>query len=426
LRDTIYALSSGNPPAAIAVVRISGPDADAALIALGIDRLPTARRASLRTLAHGGHILDHALVLRFPGPDSATGEDLAELHLHGGRATIAAIYTALASQPGLRLAEPGEFTRRAFENGRIDLSAAEGLADLLRAETEGQRRAALSAASGGLTPLIEQLTRAIVDASARVEAAIDFDDEDDVLPWPERAGVLGALASQVRGYREQPPAERLRDGIRVVVAGPPNAGKSSLINYLSSRDVAIVAPLAGTTRDVIEAPVVLRGLPLIFVDTAGLRDDPADPVEVVGVERARGEAASGDLLLWLGAPEEAPDTIAKTLIVRSKRDRAGGPGAGEDHSVSSVTGEGMAELVDAITARAAALLPKPDQIALNQRQRACLHDVEDALHAAAMSDDLILVAEHLRLARVALDRLTGRAGVEAMLDSLFGTFCIGK
>ena len=422
--DTIFALSSGNPPAAIAVIRISGPQADAALMSLTTMSLPKPRHAVLRTLRAGDAILDSALVIRFPGPASATGEDVVEFHLHGGRATIAAVSNALAQVPGLRPAVPGEFTRRAFENGRMDLSEAEGLSDLLVAETEHQRRSALAMASGGLSRVVEGLRGELLEASARVEVAIDFADEDDVAPWPERPAVLNAMAARIETLLAHPPAERLRDGVRIAIAGPPNAGKSTLINSLASRDAAIVSPIAGTTRDVIEVPVVLHGLPLIFIDTAGLRDETDDSIEAIGIARAEAIVASSDLVLWLGSPDAAPARtgviaiLAKADLFRVSNDRR--------LAVSAMTGEGITALIEVVATAAKAVLPPLDAIALNARQRTCLIDLATEARAAATTNDLILSAEHLRRSRLALDRLTGRAGVEDMLDALFGTFCIGK
>ena len=422
--DTIFALSSGNPPAAIAVIRISGPQADAALMSLTTMSLPKPRHAVLRTLRAGDAILDSALVIRFPGPASATGEDVVEFHLHGGRATIAAVSNALAQVPGLRPAVPGEFTRRAFENGRMDLSEAEGLSDLLVAETEHQRRSALAMASGGLSRVVEGLRGELLEASARVEVAIDFADEDDVAPWPERPAVLNAMAARIETLLAHPPAERLRDGVRIAIAGPPNAGKSTLINSLASRDAAIVSPIAGTTRDVIEVAVALHGLPLIFIDTAGLRDETDDSIEAIGIARAEAIVASSDLVLWLGSPDAAPARtgviaiLAKADLFRVSNDRR--------LAVSAMTGEGITALIEVVATAAKAVLPPLDAIALNARQRTCLIDLATEARAAATTNDLILSAEHLRRSRLALDRLTGRAGVEDMLDALFGTFCIGK
>lgn len=424
MTDTIFALSSGNPPAAIGVVRISGPDADDALQNLTSDTLPPPRKAVLRTLRWNGQILDSALVLRFPAPKSATGEDLVELHLHGGRAVVAAVLAALGAQPGLRVAEPGEFTRRAFENGRIDLAQAEGLSDLLRAETEQQRRAAMMLAEGGLTRIVDDLRQALLHASARVEAAIDFDDEDDVQPWPERATVLNDLAARVDTHLANPPAERLHDGLRVAVAGPPNAGKSTLINVLSARDASIVSPIAGTTRDVIEVPVRVRGLPLILIDTAGLRDETGDTIEAIGIDRAARVIDVADIVIWLGDPAEAPPR-ANVIAIRAKADLHLDQ-ADDRLSISAMAGQGIDALLDRIGDVAGTLLPAPDALALNQRQRSCLADLTREARAAATTDDLLIAAEHLRHARQALDRLTGKAGVEDMLDALFGTFCIGK
>jgi len=420
-RDTIFALSSGALPAAIAVIRISGPDAFAAAEALA-GALPPPRQAALRTLRGSGDVLDTGLVLVFPGPSSATGEDLAELQLHGSRAVVAAVSAALAARDGVRPALPGEFTRRAFENGRIDLTESEGLGDLLAAETEAQRRGALAVASGGLSAMVERWRFAILDASARVEAAIDFSDEDDVEPWPGRGEALGALAAQLQAVLANPPAERLRDGIRIAIVGPPNAGKSTLLNALAGRDAAITSPVAGTTRDVIEAPVQLDGLPIVFLDTAGIHADPGDPIEAIGIARAQEVATTADIILALGP---LPGDDARALHVSARSDVAPHR-TGADLAVSALTGEGMAELRAAIVARASSLLPRPDAIAANVRQRACLEAAVHDLAMAAAADDLLVVAEHLRHARLALDRLIGRSGVEDMLGSLFGRFCIGK
>lgn len=404
------------------MVRVSGPEAGAALDRLAGKR-PAARRASYRALRDdGGALLDHALTLWFPGPATATGEDLAELHLHGGRAVVAAVHAALGAMTGLREAEAGEFTRRAFENGRIDLAEAEGLADLLAAETEAQRRSALALAEGALGRKVEGWQRALLAISAKVEADLDFSDEGDV-GEADKSHTAKALDEQIRDVRAllaEPGAERLRDGVRVVLAGPPNAGKSSLFNMLIDRDAAIVSDTAGTTRDRIEAPVALDGLPLLLIDTAGLREVGRDAIEAIGIERAAHAAAEADILLWLGSPAEAPEGA---LLVAAKADvEPGKPGL----SVSTVTGEGIATLKAALLARARALLPKPGALALNRRHRDILSALATELDAAATSRDPIIAAEHLREARTLLDRLTGRAGVEDMLDALFGGFCIGK
>lgn len=424
--DTVYAVSSGSPPAAIAIVRISGPRADAALEAL-VGKLPPPRVATLATVRDigGGEILDRALVLHFPAPASATGEDVAELHLHGGRAVVAAVLEALKRVEGLRAAEPGEFTRRAFENGRIDLAEAEGLADLLSAETESQRRAALSLAGGELSRKIAEWQECLLGLAAQIEAVLDFSDEGEVgeaLPagWREAASELQREWAQLLS---RPPAERLREGVRVVIAGPPNAGKSSLLNWLAGRNAAITSAIAGTTRDLVEAPTAIGGTPFLLVDTAGLRESD-DVVESIGVSRARDSLAAADLVLWLGAPADCPNP-GRALIVQSKIDVAAPDPAAELH-VSAETGEGMDALVERLIDRARMLLPREGEVALNARHREALRDATGALEKAGQVEDPIVVAEALRAARAALDRVTGRGGVEDMLDALFGRFCIGK
>ena len=423
VNDTIFALSSGTPPAAVAVVRISGPRADAALEALA-GGLPEPRVATLATLRLGNERLDRALVLRFPGPRSVTGEDVAELHLHGGRAVVAAVLDALAGLEGLRPAQPGEFTRRAFSHGRIDLAEAEGLADLLAAETEAQRRAALAMAGGALSRQVEAWRQRLLALAAALEAALDFSDEGEVgEAWPAGWDAeLAALAGEIGALLDRPLAERLRDGLRVVIAGPPNAGKSSLLNMLVQRDAAITAATPGTTRDLIEAPTAIGGLPFLLVDTAGLRDS-ADAIETAGVARARASLDAADLILWLGDPAEAPDR-ERTILVQSKCDLSAEPREA-DARVSAVTGQGVAGLIGTLVARARDLLPGETEIAVNARQRAALAEAAIALRSAPGSD-MLIAAEALRQARLELDRVTGRAGVEEMLDALFGRFCIGK
>lgn len=423
---TIFALSSGLPPAAIAVVRISGPQAAAAIQALA-GKLPPPRRASMRTLRdpEDGGDLDQALILWFPGPATATGEDLAELHLHGGRAVVHAVLAALGRLPGLREALPGEFTRRAFENGRIDLSEAEGLADLLFAETEAQRRSAIAMAEGHFSRRVAAWQTELLAISALVEAELDFSDEDDV---PEGAvekvgAMLAALQDQLKVELDRPSAERLRDGVRVVLAGPPNAGKSTLLNALAGRDAAIVSPIAGTTRDRIEVPVAMAGLPFLFMDTAGLRGEGADEIEGIGIGLTRRAMEDADILLWLGPEGECPDDRrAIRLAPKCDVDVGGGQGI----AVSALTGEGMDRLRDLLIARARDLLPRDGDYALNQRQRGALARLCDELESAQDSSDYLVVAEHLRSARSALDAVTGRASTEDMLDALFGSFCIGK
>ena len=427
-RDTIYALSSGSPPAGIAVVRISGPSADRALERVA-GTLPEPRVAKLaRLTGSSGELLDRALVLRFTAPASATGDDMAELHLHGGRAVVSAVLEALSQVEGLREAEPGEFTRRAFENGRIDLTEAEGLADLLAAETQSQRRAALSLAGGAVSRMIGEWQARLLALAAQLEAMLDFSDEGEVgegVPEGWRADLL-ALAAGMDALLAQPPLERLREGVRVVIAGPPNAGKSSLLNRLAGRRAAITSAVAGTTRDLVEAPTAIGGAPFMLVDTAGLRDSE-DEIEAVGIGLARQSIAAADLVLWLGEPEHCPVERARAIIVESKGDIRSEPiHPVADIRVSAETGDGVDRLVDLLIARSRALLPQEGDAAINARHRQAVAAAVVALREAAETDDFLIAAEFLRQARLALDRVTGRAGVDDMLDALFGRFCIGK
>jgi len=425
-KATIFALSSGAPPAAVGVIRVSGPCAGTALATLA-GRIPVSRRATLAWLAdpRTGERLDRALLLWFPGPGSATGEDLAEFHIHGGRSVAAAVLDALGRIEGLRAARPGEFTRRAFENGVLDLAEAEGLADLLSAETQAQRRAALAMAAGALSRRIEEWREAVVGAAARIEAILDFADEGDVAAddTPARAEAA-RVAAEIGAMLARPTAERLRDGIRVVLAGPPNAGKSTLLNALVGREAAITAELPGTTRDLIEAPVAIDGIAYVLTDTAGLRVTD-DRVESIGVARARDAIEGADILLWLGAPKDCP-AHEGAIAVQPRADLPGRealvPGAAV--AVSARNGVGMEALAELIGAKARVLLPREGELALNLRQREALADCKAALDEAP--GDPILFAESLRAACRALDRVTGRAGVEDMLDALFGRFCIGK
>ena len=426
------------PPAAIGVVRVSGPRAvDALRILAG--RLPEPRRASLGELKDAaGAPLDRALMLWFPGPATATGEDLAELHLHGGRAVVAAVEAALGAIPGLRPAIAGEFTRRAFLNGRIDLAEAEGLADLLAAETESQRVQALGMASGHVSRAVEAWQDRLLTLMAGAEAELNFADEDDVEVGEAVAQRLisgmAALAEELGAWLARPAAEVIAEGLSVVIAGPPNAGKSTLINALAQRELAIVSPVAGTTRDVIETPLALDGIAMRFSDTAGLRAESADDIEMIGIDRAKAAVEAADILLWLGAAKEAPDH-PRTILIAAQADRWRGDAAAEadaahcDLILSATTGEGMDKLHRYIVDMARTLLPREGEAALRQRQRAALAEARDWLTIADGSRearDLILLAERLRLAGNALDRITGRAGVEDMLDALFGRFCIGK
>ena len=429
--DTIFALSSGAPPAAIAVIRISGPGAGPALEGLA-GRLPPPRRAILAALSdRHGLPLDRAMALWLPGPGTATGEDCAELHLHGGRAVVAAVETALAALPGLRRAEPGEFTRRAFANGRIDLAEAEGLADLLSAETELQRRGALAMAGGDFSRMVSAWRAHVLNLSAALEAALDFAGDDDIdeagggLP-AHFAASSEALADELADWLARPRAEPLREGFRVVLAGPPNAGKSTLFNALVEDEAAITAAEPGTTRDVLVRAVALGGVPFTFVDTAGLRDEGAGAIEQIGIARARAEAERADLVLWLGPVGEGP-TMGAVWEIAAQADLCDAlfkPDA--RFRLSAVTGEGLPDLRAALVHHARDALPAPGALALNARQHQHLDEVAEALREAAVQSDPLLAAESLRLARVALDRLVGRAGTEDMLDALFGRFCIGK
>jgi tRNA modification GTPase len=387
-------------------------------------RLTEPRHASLVSLRDGDQLLDRALALRFPAPATATGEDLVELHLHGGRAVIAGVLAALQSRDGLRAAEPGEFTRRAFESGRIDLAEAEGLADLLEAETLSQRDAALALASGALSRKVADWHARLLASSAALEAVLDFSDEGEVgesMP-PGWAETLSVLVREIYAALAAPTAERLRDGIRTVIAGPPNAGKSSLLNALVGREAAITSAIPGTTRDLVEAPVAIAGTPFLLIDTAGLRES-GDEIEAIGIGRARNVLAGADLILWLG--EEAPEDD-RIIFVQPKSDLALPAMADGAVRVSAVTGEGLEALTSRLLDRARALLPKPGEAVLNARHRAALVEALEPLDAATSLDDPLIAAELLRLARAALDRVTGRSGVENMLDALFGRFCIGK
>lgn len=427
MRDTIYATSTGAPPSAIAIVRISGVRAREIGTAL-TGGLPEPRRAGVRMLRDAlrdGVALDRAVVLLFPGPRSATGEDIVELHLHGGRAVIAAVESAIAAVPGARLAEPGEFTRRALENGVIDLSAAEGLGDLLAAQTEAQRRAALRVAEGGLRQRIDHWTDRLIAIAARIEAQIDFSDEDDVAEEGIEAILadVSTVTRDIAALLAVPSVERLRDGIRVVIAGPPNSGKSTLINALAGRDVAIVSPISGTTRDRIEASVERAGVAYILTDTAGLTDMPGDSIERIGIERARAAIQSADLILWLADGDAGKAEYLQVHARCDLPDRIVAPTG--RIAVSAKSGYGIEPLWARIAARAATMLPPEDGLTTNARQRGLLESCRTCLEAID-GRDLLIVAEHLRLALRALDSVAGRSGVEDVLDAMFAQFCIGK
>lgn len=424
--DTIFALSSGSPPAGIGVIRISGPAAFAAVERMA-GALPPPREARVRPLRDDtGDLLDRALVLIFPGPATATGEDLAEVHCHGGRAVIAALLDALARQDGLRPAVAGEFTRRALANGRLDLAEAAGLADLLSAETERQRIAALRAAEGMVSQSVREWLDRLAMLAALVEAQLDFADEDDVgasdtALLPVHDGVT-ALVDALKAVLDAPPVERLRDGVRVVLAGPPNSGKSTLINLLTQRDVAIVSPIAGTTRDRIEATVVRDGLIYVLTDTAGLTETQ-DPIEQIGVDRAGLAIAGADLLIWLG-DDPPPRLDALWVHARADAQGRGELPAKRDLAVAQSDWGSITALWDTIARRSAALVPRGDAAAFRHSEReACA--VALAVLSVRESDPL-LVAEQLRIAARQLSAILGLNATESMLDTLFGRFCIGK
>jgi tRNA modification GTPase len=450
-RDTIFALSSGRPPAAIAVIRISGPHAGIALQAL-IGRLPHPRRATLARVRDptGGEVIDEGLALWFPGPSSETGEDIAELQIHGGRAVIAATLRALGTLPGLRHAEAGEFTRRAFENGRMDLTAVEGLADLVAAETEAQRRQAFRQLRGLLGERAETWRQRLIEALALVEAGIDFSDEDGV-PQETMAQALELvrpLAEEISGACAGA-GERLREGLRIAIAGPPNAGKSTLFNRLARREAAIVSPFPGTTRDVIELHLDLGGFPVTVLDTAGIRDTD-DPVEREGVRRANEQAAGANLVLWVvdavdaggcdDAPLRTPVEVAPgtalwrivnkiDLLPEAQTGRLRAMECNGVHLVSSATGAGVDALVAAVGRFCEDFFSPEPALVTRERQRLLLQEAKGALRdaqIAAVEGREEIMAEHLRLATRSLGKLLGRVDVEDILDVIFRDFCIGK
>jgi len=438
--QTIFALSSGRPPSAIAIVRISGPQAGAALGSLA-GKMPAPRRATRVLLRdRNQQAIDDAVVLWFPGPASATGEDVAEFHVHGGRAVLASLFAALSAFAGVRAAEPGEFTRRAFENGKLDLTEAEGLDDLVHAETDRQRRQALRQLQGLLGDKARDWRAEIIGASALIEVGIDFSDEGDVpleLIAPARAKIEKLLGEIEEVLAAQGRSERLREGLVVAIAGPPNVGKSTLMNALARREVAIVSPHAGTTRDVIEVHLDLEGYPVTMIDTAGIRETD-DPVEQEGVRRARARAAEADLVLWLvdGQQEKNPQRgAAPVWMVRNKIDldpaTAGWPRGQDtaDYRISASRGEGLGELIAALVGFAEDFFgPGVDALIGRERQRKLLQQTVASLQRsiAVMGEGEELAAEDLRMAAYSLGRLLGRVDVEDILDVIFREFCIGK
>ena len=365
------------------------------------------------------------MVIFLPGPDNATGEDTAELHLHGGRAVVSAVEAALSGMDGLRRAEPGEFTRRAFINGKLDLAESEGLADLLEAETELQRRSAMAMLGGGFSREVEAWRDRVLMLSAQVEAVLDFSDEEDAADLPQSfADGLGQLKTEIGVWLDRPKARLLKEGFRVVLAGPPNSGKSTLFNALVEDEAAITAPTAGTTRDVLQRSCAIAGIPFTFVDTAGLRDGSEDAIEIIGIERAKNALDLADLALWLGAENEGP---AGAWEIEAKTDLPGARGKTAPMArISAKTGEGLDELRNLLIARAQESLPSAGQAALSDRQHRLLKEALDCLFGIAPGGDLLLIGENLRGARAAFDRLIGRSTTEDMLDALFGRFCIGK
>ncbi|MBF9198240.1 tRNA uridine-5-carboxymethylaminomethyl(34) synthesis GTPase MnmE [Microvirga terrestris] len=432
--DTIFAIASGHGRAAVCLIRISGPESRLILERMA-DGVPQPRRAVVRTLRDPatGDPLDQALVLWMPGPGSFTGEDQAELHIHGGLATRAAVLRTLSSVVNCRPAEAGEFTRRAFLNGRMDLSQVEGLADIIDAETEAQRRQAMLQLGGRLGNAAEGWRESILQVLALLEASLDFSDEGDV-PEDLEADILrmiDGVEGEIGRALANRSGERLREGLTVVLAGPPNAGKSTLLNALAQRDVAIVSPIAGTTRDVIEVHCDLGGLPVVIVDTAGLRES-TDLIEQEGVSRARARAQDADLVLWLVPPdgeESAPPPARRLLKVGTKADLRQ-PGHGCDIMIAAATGEGLPELIAHLEAEAASLMGQGDAVITRERHRKALDRAQGCLirtrDMLASRGPLELAAEEARLAARAIGEITGRVDVEDVLDRLFSSFCIGK
>jgi tRNA modification GTPase len=431
-RTTIFALSSGGLPSGVAVVRLSGPHVKQALTIM-LGAVPDPRKAVLRTIrGNDGETLDCGLAIYFEGPHSFTGEDCAELHLHGGKAVVASVLSALSAMPGFHHAEAGEFTRRAFLHGKLDLTEAEGLADLIAAETEVQRRFALQNSGGGQKQLYSTWARTLLQGRALIEAELDFADEADVpgsvsdQVWARMRELREEILAHIDGFHA---SEIIRDGFRVVLVGEPNAGKSSLLNALANRDVAIVTDVPGTTRDLVEVSLDINGQKVILTDTAGLRET-SDTVEKIGVERALSAVKGADLVIHLVAPGGVSLDIgseAKSLLVQSKADLAAGSQI--PLQISSVTGKGLDQLIGEIGARARNAISSTGQILPSRLRHTELltQTCDHILHAIrAEHDGLELRAEELRLAGTALGRITGITDVEDLLDVVFSEFCIGK
>lgn len=423
--DTIYALASARGKAGVAVLRLSGPLAHAAAQGLA-GSLPPLRQAGLRLLRWQGEVLDQALVLCFPAGASFTGEEVAELHLHGSVAVVQSVLRALGSVPGLRLAEAGEFTRRALENGCLDLAQVEGLADLIDAETESQRRQAVRVLSGAIGTRAEGWRVKLIRAAALIEATIDFADEDvPVDVTPEVMALLSEVQTElIREHAGARAAERIREGFEVAILGAPNAGKSTLLNALAGRDAAITSEIAGTTRDVIEVRMEIDGLAVTLLDTAGLRETE-DQVERIGIERALARAEAADLRVFLTSdlPIEGIAPRPDDIVLPGKADLVGS-------GVSGKTGQGLAELVADIGGRlrervadAATVTRERHRLALDRAIRSLESAMAEVKRGADRAE---LAAAELRSAVRALESLVGRVDVENLLDEIFASFCIGK
>lgn len=427
--DTIVALSSGAPPSGVAVIRVSGPQTSSVLEYLSIDR-PEPRRLTLAALSLAGELIDTGLVAWMPGPHSFTGEDTAELQVHGSPAVVRTLLRSIAKLPGVRLADAGEFTRRAFLNGKLDLTEVEGLGDLIAAETETQRQQAVARLGGGLSQMIAGWREALLDARAEIEARLDFSDESDVsdLVPPGVPAAIERLAAELREATESVGRGRIvREGVRVALAGPPNVGKSSLLNALSKSDLAIVSDEPGTTRDVREVALDLGGRLVVLVDMAGLRPTESR-AEAEGVRRAEAEIARADLILWLVAPDVDPlePPLQQPLWTVGTKSDLGTVRARYVLSVEQNAGVGelLVALEDFATEASGAGAPtllsrERDLQALRSAQAAV-----DSFLSDGAADEI--AAEHLRQASLALERLLGRIDTEVVLDRLFASFCIGK
>lgn len=437
MRDTIFALSSGNPPAGVAIVRISGTGVRFGLETL-VGQIPPARMATFCDIKDKNQLrLDRGLVLFFPAPHSFTGEDVAELHIHGSRASVAAVLMALADLDGFRLAEPGEFTRQAFENGKLDLTEVEGLSDLIRAETETQRRQALLQTDGVLRSLYEGWARRLTHARAMIEAELDFSDEGDIPGsvsdqiWKD----MGMLLAEIKSHLEcASAAEIVRDGYRIALIGPPNAGKSSLLNYLSKRDVAIVSDIPGTTRDVVEVRLDIAGYLVVLQDTAGLRES-SDQIEIEGIRRSLIAAEDADLVLELhefGVPGRVvPSGVNERIEIVTKVDCLDEPFTADDAAfgISTLTGAGIDKLLEAISERLENLAPSGEKgLPTRARHVDLLKDCVTAIEIATERAEapIEVRSEYLRQAANSMGRITGMVDVEDLLGVVFSEFCVGK